>query len=322
MGRIRSIKPEFSHSEAIVALPRDVRLHFIQLWTYADDHGRGKDEPRVIKGAIWPLDDDVTPEMVEAWQCVLAEHGRIARYTVDGRQFFEIKNWHEHQKPNRRTDSKIAPADQGVPVVAVQAQCVSSADAVQAHREFSAVVVGGGVEVEGDVEVEVDAAGSGVGQLPVVGADDDSDAAEQREQAVRATAVLVGRNQAAVKGNGAGYAATVTRRILTDADRGDRDRDRIRAALDAGQTPEQIAAGWDSFDPLFGTGVPPADDPAAVAAAADRAAKREAESAAKLAEIRDAATDRAPMPDDLRKRIHALPDLPASLDPAEQEETA
>lgn len=304
MGRIRSVKPEFSHSEAIVALPRDVRLHFIQLWTYADDYGRGKDEPRVIKGAIWPLDDDVTPEMVEAWQCVLAAEGRIARYTVDGRQFFEIKNWHEHQKPNRRTDSKIPPADQGVPVVAVQAQCIDTAPAVQAHREFSAVVVGGGVEVEGDVEV--DAPASTVGQLPVVGGEDDSDAAGDREQAVRATAVLVGRNQAAVKGSGSGYAATVTRHILTDTDRGDRDR--IRQALDAGHAPEQIAAGWDSFDPLFGTSVPPSEDPEAKARAAERATKAEQETADKLAAMRDAATERAPMPDGLRKRLHAVPD--------------
>lgn len=152
MGRIRSIKPEFSQSEAIVALSRDVRLHFIQLWTYADDYGRGKDEPRVIKGAIWPLDDDVSPEQVEAWQCVLAAEGRIVRYTVGGRQFFEVVNWMEHQKPNRRTESKLPAPDQGVPVDAVQAQCIDTASAVQAHREFPAV--GGGVEVEVDGDVE------------------------------------------------------------------------------------------------------------------------------------------------------------------------
>lgn len=156
MARIRSIKPEFSHSDSIAAMPRDVRLHFIQLWTYADDYGRGKDDPRVIKGAIWPLDDDVTAELVESWQSALAEHGRIVRYTVDARRFFEIVNWMEHQKPNRRTDSKHPAPDQGIPVQAVQAQCIDSASAVQVQRDCPAVVVGGDVDVEGALAATAD----------------------------------------------------------------------------------------------------------------------------------------------------------------------
>jgi len=151
MARIRSVKPEFCHSEAIVGLPRDVRLHFILLWTYADDFGRGKDEPRIIKGAIWPMDDDVTADMVADWQDQLHKAGRITRYEVDGRRFFVITNWMEHQKPNRRTDSKLPGPDQGIQVDAVQAQCKSSADAVQMQRDCPAVVVGGDVEVEGEV---------------------------------------------------------------------------------------------------------------------------------------------------------------------------
>ena len=169
MARIRSIKPEFSHSDSIAAMPRDVRLHFIQLWTYADDYGRGKDDPRVIKGAIWPLDDDVTAELVESWQSALADHGRIVRYTVDDRRFFEIVNWMEHQKPNRRTDSKHPAPDQGIPVQAVQAQCIDSASAVQVQRDCPAVVVGGDVDVEGALAATadpVDWAQSRIGRLP------------------------------------------------------------------------------------------------------------------------------------------------------------
>ncbi len=99
MARIRSIKPEFATSEAIVALSIQARLHFALLWTYSDDAGRGKDNPRLIKAACWPLDDDVTATEVERLQAELADNGRIVRYEVDGKRYYEVANWSEHQKP-------------------------------------------------------------------------------------------------------------------------------------------------------------------------------------------------------------------------------
>ncbi len=107
MARIRSIKPEFCRSESIVALPVPVRLHFAMLWTYADDYGRGVDNPRLIKGDLWPLDDDVTPAVIESYQASLAAAGRIVRYEVDGKAYFEVVNWAEHQHPQKRKDSTI-----------------------------------------------------------------------------------------------------------------------------------------------------------------------------------------------------------------------
>lgn len=72
-------------------------------------------------------------------------------------------------------------------------------------------------------------------------------AAEDREQAVRAAAVAVGRSEAARNHQGPGYAAAVTKRILTDADR--TDRDRIRSMVDEGQTADAIAEAWATLDP-------------------------------------------------------------------------
>lgn len=80
-------------------------------------------------------------------------------------------------------------------------------------------------------------------------------AAENREQAVRAAAVAVGRAVAADAGKGPGYAVTVTKRILTDADR--TDRDRIRTLVDDGATPDDIAARWQTL-----TAYPETDAPA------------------------------------------------------------
>lgn len=73
--------------------------------------------------------------------------------------------------------------------------------------------------------------------------DDPGAAAEDRDQTIRQTASLIGRAIATTAGKSTGYAASVTRRILTDPD--PEDRNRIAELLDQGRTPEAIAAGWE-----------------------------------------------------------------------------
>lgn len=100
MPRIRSIKPEFFASEDVSALPLRARLTWIGLWTQCDDHGRTKDQARIIKGAIWPL-DDVSLRHIEEDLMALEDAGRIVRYEFDRARFLAVVNWHYHQKPNR-----------------------------------------------------------------------------------------------------------------------------------------------------------------------------------------------------------------------------
>ena len=54
--RIRTIKPEFWTSDDVAALDLDTRLLFIGLWSYVDDHGRGRDEEHLIIAALFPRD--------------------------------------------------------------------------------------------------------------------------------------------------------------------------------------------------------------------------------------------------------------------------
>lgn len=111
MARIRSVKPEFCLSLPISRLSIPCRLHFVMLWTYADDEGRGIDHPLLIKAAIWPLDPEVTADQVEVWQEELSRNGRIIRYEWEGRNLFQVVHWKEHQKPNRPKQSVLpAPA--------------------------------------------------------------------------------------------------------------------------------------------------------------------------------------------------------------------
>lgn len=120
MARMRTLKPGFFTSLDIADLRRDTRLHFAGLWTYADDEGRGVDDARLLKAAIWPLDDDITADDIERMQDELAKHDRIVRYNVAGRMHFQVNRWHDHQKPNRPQESTLPAPSDGEPVPACE----------------------------------------------------------------------------------------------------------------------------------------------------------------------------------------------------------
>lgn len=108
MPRIRSVKPGFFTSEDVSVLPLRARLTWIGLWTHCDDQGRAKDNVKLIKAAVWPL-DTVSLTDIEEDLAELAEKGRIVRYTVDGHRYLSVTNWSDHQSPNRPSKSKYPP---------------------------------------------------------------------------------------------------------------------------------------------------------------------------------------------------------------------
>ncbi|GJF06711.1 hypothetical protein [Pseudonocardia sp. D17] len=110
MARIRQVKPDFFTSEAIAAIqPHRTRLTFVGLWTHADDNGRCRDNAKLIKAAVWPLDDDVTVADVEADLTELARLGRITRYQSDVGPLIAVTNFREHQHVNRRSKTTLPP---------------------------------------------------------------------------------------------------------------------------------------------------------------------------------------------------------------------
>ncbi|MEZ2390872.1 hypothetical protein AB6813_15275 [bacterium RCC_150] len=48
MARIRSIKPEIRTSEKVNSWPVEIRYFWIMLWGYVDDHGKGRDNAKLI----------------------------------------------------------------------------------------------------------------------------------------------------------------------------------------------------------------------------------------------------------------------------------
>jgi len=96
MARIRNVKPEFFTSETIARLPWSARLTFIGLWTQCDNFGRARDNLRLIKGAVWPL-DDVSLDDIETDLKAIETEGLIVRYEVDGKRYLACPTFEEHQ---------------------------------------------------------------------------------------------------------------------------------------------------------------------------------------------------------------------------------
>lgn len=107
MARMRTIKPETFTSETLAAISVHARWTFAGLWTYCDDDGRGRSDPRLIKAAIWPLDDDVTAKDVAVHLDELEAQELICRYQADGKSYLHVVNFAEHQRPNRPLPSKL-----------------------------------------------------------------------------------------------------------------------------------------------------------------------------------------------------------------------
>jgi hypothetical protein len=131
--RIRTIKPEFFHSETVHRLPLRARLTFIGLWCYCDDAGRAKDDARLVRAAVWPLDDEITVGDVAADLDALHAAGLVVRYEVDGRACLALPSFAEHQRINRPSPSKFPAPHEG----SVRTHGGLTEDSVRAHGGLS-----------------------------------------------------------------------------------------------------------------------------------------------------------------------------------------
>ena len=120
MARIRSIKPEFFTSLTIADLPLSARLTFIGLWTYVDDNGVGPADPRLIRAAIWPLEEapDILHRTREDLQR-LQEARLVTLYESSGRPLVFVNGWDEHQKVSHPRKPRF-PLPWEVPQIADQ----------------------------------------------------------------------------------------------------------------------------------------------------------------------------------------------------------
>ena len=109
MARIRSVAPQLRMSETVASWPMGARYAWVLLWGYLDDYGRGVDNSRIIAADCFPLDDDVSTEVMAEWLEVYEIDSCICRYEVDAKRYLHALNWSEYQKPQHPSKVRIPP---------------------------------------------------------------------------------------------------------------------------------------------------------------------------------------------------------------------
>jgi hypothetical protein len=111
MARIRSLKPEFWLDRKLARkLSRDERMLYMGLWNQADEHGRALGDPNVIKGSVFPYEDDLTVPVIAVMLKRLAAAGVVQPYEDDGDPYLFLPNLGEHQRLEPgKTKSKYPP---------------------------------------------------------------------------------------------------------------------------------------------------------------------------------------------------------------------
>lgn len=105
---IRTIKADLCDDETLGALPITVRYLFVGLVTRADDHGRFRANPALVRSRVFPY-DGLDCDTVAGWLKELEASGRIVTYTVDGQAYGVLVNWGKHQRLDNAAKSEIPP---------------------------------------------------------------------------------------------------------------------------------------------------------------------------------------------------------------------
>ncbi len=116
MPRIRTIKPEFWDSPGTASASLRIRLLFIAMWNWADDHGRGTANMNQLLAFAFPADAELPRLCTEAPRiCAeVSDAFEVVWYEVAGRRYYEIPSWNRHQKNERKAQSKYPPPPDGL----------------------------------------------------------------------------------------------------------------------------------------------------------------------------------------------------------------
>lgn len=137
MARIRTIKPDAFTSDSLSQISILARWTFAGIWTYCDDEGRGRADYRLLRAALFPLDDRVTVKVLEQAVSELLQAGCLCVFTVDGKEYLHCPNWKSHQRVNRPTKSKFpaCPEHENGTVGSVHAHLTE--DSVSDHGDLT-----------------------------------------------------------------------------------------------------------------------------------------------------------------------------------------
>ena len=111
MARIRTIKPEFFTSPDTAKASIEARLFYIALWCWADDWGIGEANMNALLGFAFPEDDEKTRKEIQSLCKEVANTYGTLFYENNGRYFYAIPTWEDHQRTQRRAQRRNPTPD-------------------------------------------------------------------------------------------------------------------------------------------------------------------------------------------------------------------
>lgn len=113
--RIRAIKPEFWTDARVGEWDAQQALFFVGLWQVADDSGRLRLDPRLIRAELDPFDAKFggvagVEELLEE----LVRLGRVLPYEAGGQRFGLVAHFADHQVINKPTKSRLPAPPEGL----------------------------------------------------------------------------------------------------------------------------------------------------------------------------------------------------------------
>ncbi len=108
MASRRMIDPAFWQSETVASFSFFQRLFFTGLFSNADDQGRLKAHPVLLRSLVFPYDDFPASEIEDAIEA-FSESGSIIAYIIDGVAYLQLTNWWRWQHQGWAWPSKLPP---------------------------------------------------------------------------------------------------------------------------------------------------------------------------------------------------------------------
>lgn len=109
--RIRTVKPAFWANEKMSLLPDFARLLAIGLLNYSDDHGFFWANSLMIRGSLFPFEEDASKVRKGLAQLECEGFVRLGK-TPDGREVGHVINFSKHQRVDKANPSEIQPIAQ------------------------------------------------------------------------------------------------------------------------------------------------------------------------------------------------------------------
>lgn len=110
MSKRRMIDPSFWMSESVASLTIQQRYLFIGLFSNADDQGRLRGHPALVKNSIFPY-DEIPHSQIESDLEAIEKVGAIIRYNAYGKDFIQLTGWWEYQNLQWAYPSDIPAPD-------------------------------------------------------------------------------------------------------------------------------------------------------------------------------------------------------------------